>query len=209
MDALNLGIRLEPSIIERYLLMCHRDGVEPSDVLGELIACIASGEPSSWPTEVPAKEFYHAFVDIVQNCHRAGFGQWLDRTGRLDADETDLEGLYQEYMDSPWSHQGTTFEGALSDLRAYQADRETIKAEARAYRDRAQGGKAQAVRLREAMDRAGIDARELADLLGVSLETFWGLAERMGDEFTVDELDRIAGRLHLTGTEINHIFFDA
>jgi len=209
MDALNLGIRLEPSIIERFLLMCHRDGVEPSDVLGELIACIASGEPSSWPTEVPAKDFYQAFVDIVQNCHRAGFGQWLDRTGRLDADGSDLEGLYQEYMESPWAHQGMTFEGALSDLRAYQADMEAIRAEARAYKDRAETGQAQAARLREAIDRAGTSARELADLLGVSLETFWGRAERMGDEFTVDELDRIAGRLQLTGSEIDRIFFDA
>lgn len=74
--------------------------------------------------------------------------------------------------------------------------------------DRMANGRQQAVRLQAAMIEAEVTAKELAGLLGMSLEEFIAKSSRQMDEFTIGEAATIAEVLALSPGQVGRIFYD-
>ena len=130
-----LDIDLAPDEAERFLLDCFRDGLEPSEVVAEVVACLASEPGARFGTGDLVRAYYRDLAEARQQGQHIGFGRWLDRSGLLDEavacldNRAGLDQLYREYMGQPEATQGMSAGGAVSDLLAYISDRLRIKGE--------------------------------------------------------------------------------
>ena len=64
------------------------------------------------------------------------------------------------------------------------------------------------VMLQEALKAQSLSYEEVANAIGVDRATFYRRMQRAGTKFTVEEVSKLSALLHLSGQEMQDIFFD-